>query len=234
MDLNSLTTKFGSIQEKFSNSENNYDKRWCHSENELLLIEVEKILDKNNKDSKNRISGNSASISASNDTVNDSSTEENSNGDSNTNTVTTNDKELLLLKEKIEAQSKLMKLGYVKRKNANVILDITDQLIRLIAVWLFLITSATFIAIPCILLSSIDYFLVQANIISTKYQFANLSKIFVSKVIIKLSGIHLVVEGYDEKSYGKECVLSCFTHASSMDAFIVGATIPVRHYSPVG
>ena len=41
-------------------------------------------------------------------------------------------------------------------------------------------------------------------------------------------GIHVVIKGAEEAYTGKECVLTCFSHASTMDAFLIAATIPVN------
>jgi 1-acyl-sn-glycerol-3-phosphate acyltransferase len=36
-----------------------------------------------------------------------------------------------------------------------------------------------------------------------------------------------------EELFGKQSALVCFTHASSLDAFILAAAVPVKHFSLV-
>eukprot|EP01038_Epipyxis_sp_PR26KG_P009184 gene9184-12388_t len=133
----------------------------------------------------------------------------------------------------LQSISDTLKCTYAKLPpNTSFLMSKLDELIRLIAVWLFLISSAIFIALPCLLFSPIDTLLAQLNIIHPNNKFTNLFKVFVSKTIMKLSGIHLVVQDYDTNTFGKECVLTCFSHSSSMDAFIIGAVVPARHFTP--
>jgi hypothetical protein len=107
------------------------------------------------------------------------------------------------------------------------IVDRCDEVIRLVGVLLVLATSSVLVAFPCILLSPLDYLLVNFGIIDVFHQISVQVKLFLARTILLISGINVVVDGVDKKSFGKECVLTCFSHASSMDAFLLTGAIPV-------
>lgn len=137
------------------------------------------------------------------------------------------------LKEELSALSSTINLAYVKRGNSGLlkVIDKLDSLMRLLTVWFFLITSAAFIALPCILFSPVDSLLVKHGIIKPYHQVGVQSKMFIARKILQLSGIHLLVEGLNRDMLGKEMAMVCFSHASTMDAFISAATLPVIGYT---
>lgn len=141
----------------------------------------------------------------------------------------TEKKELQALKDELSSLSGSINLSYIKRKKSlpMKILDKIDEVLRLIAVWLILAISSVFMAIPCIVLSPIDFVLVHLGIISVYNQIAVQVKLFLARLILKCSGIHVVINGLKRDSFGKECVLACFSHSSSMDAFLLTGAIPV-------
>lgn len=141
----------------------------------------------------------------------------------------TEDNELIELKEELSKISGSINLSYVKRKQSLPIriLAKVDEFLRLIAVWLILAVSSVTLAIPCIFFSPIDFLLVHMGVISVYQQLAVLVKTFLARLILKCSGIHVVISGVKKESFGKECVLACFSHSSSMDAFLLTAAIPV-------
>ncbi len=150
----------------------------------------------------------------------------------------TEDADLVLLKSELialsEETTKLQRI--VRPTDQNIILrilEVFDTVLRIISVWLFLIVTAIILAFPCILLRPVDYVLVHTGIIHPAYQISNLCKRFIAVTFLKLAGVHLVVETHPEVEalYGLESALICFTHASSLDAFILAAVIPVHHYS---
>ncbi len=113
------------------------------------------------------------------------------------------------------------------------IADSLDEIIRTVATYSFLALSAAFLALPCVLFRPVDFILVKYGIVGSKHQISNICKCFIGTMIIKLAGIQLVVEGLDGAMFGELCSLVCFSHASTMDAFILSAVVPVRHYSLV-
>lgn len=126
-------------------------------------------------------------------------------------------------------------LLHVRRKFSTfgVVINKADELLRLVAVWSFLIVSSIVIVLPCLLLSPVDFILGQFKLVDPRYQISVLCKRFISIVIVKLSGISLVAEQKNMESFGKECCVVCFSHSSTLDAFILAAVTPVRHYTLV-
>jgi uncharacterized membrane protein len=120
--------------------------------------------------------------------------------------------------------SEEMKLSYVSRPCSSIlffILDKIDELIRFLGVWSCIVVSAVFLAIPCILIKPLDYFLLYRGIITPFQQISVNAKRFIAGSIILLSGISLVTEDMDLAYFGSSCVLTCFSHSSTMDAFIL-------------
>eukprot|EP01041_Mallomonas_annulata_P013798 gene13798-29341_t len=107
--------------------------------------------------------------------------------------------------------------------------DVIDEIIRCIGVWLCLVTFATTCALPLISLRFLDGVLVSLGILSPYYQITVLTRRFIASLILSLSGIVLSVEGRDRIHFAKMPTVCCFTHASTMDAFITAATIPSFH-----
>lgn len=130
--------------------------------------------------------------------------------------------------------SENMELSYVSRPCSSIlifILDKMDELIRFLGVWSCIIVSAVFLAIPCILIKPLDYYFLRRGIITPFQQISVLVKRFIAGSIILLSGISLVTENIDLSSFGSSCVLTCFSHSSTMDAFILSYVIPTRHFT---
>jgi hypothetical protein len=132
---------------------------------------------------------------------------------------------------KLEAVSKNAKLGFSKRnfKGLRSILNRAEELFRGIAVILALIILSTIIALPCIFLRPLDYTLLHRGIIDPYHQIAVYGKFFIGHTLLILGGVDLVVEGMSNDLFGKECVLACFSHSSTLDAFILTAVVPVIH-----
>jgi len=133
------------------------------------------------------------------------------------------------LKNELSTLSRSINLSYVKRKQSSFMKMINkiDEVIRLIAVWLILAISSVFMAIPCIILSPVDFVLYHLGVISVYQQLSVRVKLFIARLILKCSGIHVEINGLQKESFGKECVLACFSHSSSMDAFLLTGAIPV-------
>ena len=126
------------------------------------------------------------------------------------------------LKNELSTLSRSINLSYVKRKQSSFMKMINkiDEVIRLIAVWLILAISSVFMAIPCIILSPMDFVLYHMGVISVSV------KLLIARLILKCSGIHVEINGLQKESFDKECVLACFSHSSSMDAFLLTGAIP--------
>jgi hypothetical protein len=120
-------------------------------------------------------------------------------------------------------------LNYIKRESSSLMRFINkcDEILRLIGVWLLITIAALFIALPCILLSPLDFLLVKIGIIDVFSQISVQCKLFLSRTIIRISGTHMEIVGADRNYFGKDCVLACFSHSSSLDGFLTTAAIPV-------
>ena len=144
-------------------------------------------------------------------------------------TVQPDDEKCIMLRDELAVMSTGMRLSYIYRPQSLLmkIVNKLDELVRLLAVWIMLTICSIFVAIPCILLTPIDYLLVKCGIISVYWQISVVCKLFLSRMILRASGIQLEIQGMKTEHFGKECVLACFSHASSMDAFLITAAIPV-------
>ena len=143
--------------------------------------------------------------------------------------------QLLSLKKDLDAFSKSLTLNYATSPfGAFRLVDRFDELIRIVSVLLFLVSNTFLISLPCLLLKPLDKILVEFGILDSKHQLTVYARRFYAHSLLKLAGIHLVVEGDNDTIFGSECSLVCFSHVSTLDAFIVTATIPVHHISMVG
>ena len=112
-----------------------------------------------------------------------------------------------------------------------VLFEKIDEFLRFTGVWTCIIVGAVFLAVPSIIIKQLDYYLLYRGIISPFQQFSVLAKRFMNYSVLALSGISLVVDGMELDYFGKSCVITCFSHSSTMDAFILSYVIPTRHYT---
>jgi 1-acyl-sn-glycerol-3-phosphate acyltransferase len=133
----------------------------------------------------------------------------------------------------VTALSNELNLSYVRYGGSIliVLIEKVDELLRFVGVWSCIIIGAVFLAIPSIIIKQLDYFLLYRGIISPFNQFSVLAKRFLNYAVLALSGISLVVDGMDLNYFGSSCVLTCFSHSSTMDAFILSFVIPTRQYT---
>ena len=120
-----------------------------------------------------------------------------------------------------------LNLGYVERDNNW--WNIVDEMIRCIAIWLTLVTYGITLALPCICLLPLESLLISMHIIHSRNALSTLIRKLVAHTAIAVSGITLTIEGLDDDLFTEDrSTVLCFAHTSTMDAFIVGATVPVR------
>lgn len=112
-----------------------------------------------------------------------------------------------------------------------IVFEKIDEFLRFTGVWTCIIVGAVFLAVPSIIIKQLDYYLLYRGIINPFQQFSVLAKRFMNYSVLALSGISLVVDGMDLDYFGKSCVITCFSHSSTMDAFILSYVIPTRHYT---
>jgi hypothetical protein len=126
-----------------------------------------------------------------------------------------------------------MDLSFVKCGGSllSYLLEKLDELVRFLGVWSCIVVSAIFIAVPSILVRPLDYFLLNHGFITPYQQISVCAKRFVAYSILMLSGIVFVTEGMKLSYFGSSCVLTCFSHSSTMDAFILSYLVPCRHFT---
>ena len=131
------------------------------------------------------------------------------------------------------AISNELNLSYVRYGGSIlvVLIEKLDELLRFVGVWSCIIVGAVFLAIPSIIIKQLDYFLLYRGMISPFNQFSVMAKRFLNYAVLALSGISLVIDGMDLNYFGSSCVLTCFSHSSTMDAFILSFVIPTRQYT---
>ena len=144
-----------------------------------------------------------------------------------------NDAALISEEAVLQDISSQLKLSFVSHGGSilAILVEKLDELLRFTGVWSCIIVGAVFLSVPSIVIKQLDYFLLHHGIISPFQQFSVLAKRFMNYAVLALSGISLVVEGMDLNYYGTSCVITCFSHSSTMDAFILSFVIPTRHYT---
>lgn len=185
--------------------ENNVVRRRLHAEVSLLEMDVEEEL---------------AKIVA-------AGGNDNRNGNGNGANKGSGSAEEDKLQQQLESLAPLiakLDLHFVKRRGVLLtVLDLLDEAMRILAVWLFLVDSAFLLAVPAVLL----------DLVYPHQTLTVLAKQFVGHACLLLSAVTLTVTGLDMGAFSGACTLLCFSHASTMDAFILSAAVPVRHYSLV-
>lgn len=145
-----------------------------------------------------------------------------------------------LMKLITECENFKLSIGSLKRVpelQQNILLNIVlyiDMILRVIAVWAFLALTSVLLAFPSILIRPFDFFLVWMGWLDPRYQIANIFKCWIATTFLKLSGVQLTSHREEVESLlGKVSCVMCFTHSSTLDAFVLASVIPVRHFSLV-
>lgn len=138
--------------------------------------------------------------------------------------------------EKLEAISKNSKLVRIRTKRNNGLVHFFDTItgtIRTTAVVIFLLLSGIIVALPCVMLRPLEYVLLKVGVMSPHNRLSVLTKKFIGGMILLLAGIEVIPEGLQVDKFGKELSILCFSHASTLDAFIIGLVVPVFHHTLV-
>lgn len=138
------------------------------------------------------------------------------------------EKDVSLLND-LDSLHEFLKLDFVQRRKRWY--DAGDDWLRLTAVWLCLITFASTVSLPLIALKNIHSLFVYFGFELPHYQLITPVKQLIARLVLQLSGISLSVDGMDRCKLGQTPCIVFFSHASSMDAFILAATIPVHHFT---
>jgi 1-acyl-sn-glycerol-3-phosphate acyltransferase len=105
--------------------------------------------------------------------------------------------------------------------------EVVDEWVRLLVVWEILVTSALVLSIPMIILRLVDFVFVDIGLGSPYGSVSAFLKVTICSAILYCSGVVMKVEGVEHFQDDYGCSLACFSHSSTIDAFILGATIPV-------
>jgi 1-acyl-sn-glycerol-3-phosphate acyltransferase len=109
--------------------------------------------------------------------------------------------------------------------------DFIDRAVCGTASYLWMANAALFLAPPAMLIKPIDDILVKHNILSPHGMISEKIEKFIATTYLNLAGIELIFEGENLDSYNSKCPLVCFSHASAMDTFVIGALVPVRQHT---
>ena len=126
-------------------------------------------------------------------------------------------------------QNQLKLKGVYSNKS---ILSLIDKVIRLVSIWQCLVTCSLYLVFPCILLSPFEVTIFYIFNINRKYKMANFFKILVSKSILLVSGVKVIVqyETTEEETFTSKPSIVCFSHGSTIDAFLISASIKIKNY----
>lgn len=129
------------------------------------------------------------------------------------------------------------KLKIVPLKTKKGIFPLLDSLFRFAGAGSFVMFSATFLALPAIVLKPLDDLLFKLRILKPWMKISTLLKRFVGHVINIAAGIQLKVQGLKKKDgkniFGKDSSIICFSHGSTLDVFSLAESTPVFHTSLV-
>jgi 1-acyl-sn-glycerol-3-phosphate acyltransferase len=101
------------------------------------------------------------------------------------------------------------------------LVNFVDDAVRILCTWTFMLDFCIF-ACP---------FVVLYDAIFPGQQITALGRKFVSDICLKMCGVRLDVEGKTDGSFDSHVSMLAFTHASTMDAFILGSVVPCSTYT---
>ncbi len=134
--------------------------------------------------------------------------------------------ELEKLKSDLSKISQSLKLNYAKSELSSYrIVDRVDEMLRICCVLLFLVSTSVYVALPCLLMKPIERMLVEFRVLTPAILPTVYLRRFTSWGLVTLSGIHVEVQGREHCTFGYETHLKCFSHVSTLDAFLTAMSI---------
>ena len=121
------------------------------------------------------------------------------------------------LTTRLDDWSRQLKLRPVSKSNA------IGKFFRLSSLALSVMIAGAFLALPIIMLRSVDAMLGTDS--SEKL------KRLIAHWLLLVSGVMVTIEGLEETTFEAACVLLTFSHASNLDGFMISASCPVHHYA---
>lgn len=136
-----------------------------------------------------------------------------------------------LLEQLIEIQSKLDLKQVTPASN---IFSLIDSLIRITAVWQCLFTFPFTLVLPSLILLPLEKVIFFIFNIRSKYHLSNIAKHFIANYILVVSGVSTVVS-YEtsEKETFRDASIVCYSHGSTIDAFLISYSISPKTYALV-
>jgi hypothetical protein len=102
------------------------------------------------------------------------------------------------------------------------------DLIRLLVVLYFLFTAGMIISLPLLLLRVTDPLLATLSLPRPYKPICVSTKSFIATYILLTSGVVLKTQGLTPQTFSpSRRTLACFTHGSTIDAFVLAATLPI-------
>jgi hypothetical protein len=134
--------------------------------------------------------------------------------------------------DKIQNLETKLKISCVKQKRTLVYM--LDEILRFCAVWACLVTSTFVLVFPCIIITPFESIIFNVMGWNKKYQSANYCKILISNAVLLVAGIttDISYETSYEETFAKSSIV-CFSHGSTIDAFLVSSAIKVKNYTLV-
>lgn len=250
--MNSFTKRLKNIKNEINKTNNltNYKKRIFYSLLEILKLDLNEInlpsslssssspspsLNSSSSSPSNSLNSNSkksSHSSNSNNSPNSSNSPNNSSNNSSSlisnktlNNLITSD-EILKLENEINEEVNKLNLSFVQSKNS--ILYLLHDMIRLGVVILILFTAGIIVSLPMLILRVSDGILSSFNFKNTPYKYISVAtKVFICNLILLSSGVVLKIDGLEPTSFSGKRTLACFTHGSTIDAFVLGAILPI-------
>lgn len=136
-----------------------------------------------------------------------------------------------LLKQLSDIQDKL---NLKQVTPASSVVSLIDSLIRITAVWQCLFTFPFTLLVPSLVLMPFEKILFFIFGISSKYHTSNIFKHFIANYILVVSGVNAIVsyETSEEETF-RDASIVCFSHSSTIDAFLISYAISPKTYALV-
>jgi 1-acyl-sn-glycerol-3-phosphate acyltransferase len=101
------------------------------------------------------------------------------------------------------------------------------DLLRLVVVFFALFTAGMIVSLPMLFLRVTDGLFASIGFPRPYKPACIATKAFIGNTILLTSGVVLKVQGLTSQTFSSKRTLACFTHGSTIDAFVLGATLPI-------
>jgi 1-acyl-sn-glycerol-3-phosphate acyltransferase len=132
--------------------------------------------------------------------------------------------EINAIEKELDLLDEQLKLSFVT-SSSSLFYQLHD-LLRLLIVLYLLFTSGMIISLPLLLLRVTDSLFASLSLPRPYKPICVATKAFISNLILLTSGVVLKTQGLNHQTFLQKRTLACFTHASTLDAFVLGATLP--------